>query len=730
MATLTTSYQKIAQGTAKTFGATTSRVDIYAKYNSQSTANNTTNYSVQLRLVKVSGGYIGEYSGTTVKVSSTGLTSYSASGGTGDFTSKTLATITGNVSHNSDGTKSVSMSGSMYFKAWGQTISVSGSATLPSIPRYASINSFTVNKRDETSFTFNWSADATIDYVWYSTNNGSSWTGYDVTDGTSGSFTVSGLSANSTYNCKIRVRRKDSQLTTDSSTVSQSTYDWPYCTSSPNFTIGNVLRLDFYNPLGRQITVTGIGNNNTSIFAGTTNGTYLIGFNDTNSVNTQYSSIPNQTNATYQVRVVYGSSTKTRNNGNTYSINTSACLPTFTDFDYEDRDNTILPITGDNQILVNGNSDCFFIIPTSKKAVAKNSATITKYVGTWGSVTNEVAEASGTVEKNLYDGNGSTLKVTAYDSRGLSTTVTKTITNVAYTNANITNLTTQREDGVDTKTFLIGNFNIAKVNWEAGSDTNYDNRLKYVGYSVYDNANDTWSNYYDITSSVLAVAHTSEDNNVITYSIGVDDEVQIHENGSSGGFTIGTQYKIKVLIKDGTSTTVFTPYSYQATAEATVTDGKIAYAIHKDNNGEYHFGINEMSNDNYTTEVNGDTNIKGNLYLNGSSIIESGSNTNGNWIKYADGTMICYNTIQFTNVSINNAWGALYESTAIDLGSFPTAFIDIPTVTTSVNKGTTVWVEALPNLSATALGNTWFMRPISSTGSNFWISYIAIGKWK
>lgn len=99
--------------------------------------------------------------------------------------------------------------------------------TLEGIPRYTTITSFTVSKRNETSFTFNWNTADTIDYVWYSTNDGSSWAGYDVTDGTSGSFTVSGLSPNTTYKCKLRVRRKDSQLTTDSGAVSQTTYAAP-----------------------------------------------------------------------------------------------------------------------------------------------------------------------------------------------------------------------------------------------------------------------------------------------------------------------------------------------------------------------------------------------------------------------------------------------------------------------------------------------------------------------
>ena len=133
------------------------------------------------------------------------------------------------VPHCSDGTSKVRL----YFYFAGNTSTgfhyaeTNQIITLENIPRYTSITSFTVSKRNETSFTFNWGTADIIDYVYYSTDNGSNWTGYDVTDGTSGSFTVSGLSPNTNYNCKLRVRRKDSQLTTDSTTVSQSTYKAP-----------------------------------------------------------------------------------------------------------------------------------------------------------------------------------------------------------------------------------------------------------------------------------------------------------------------------------------------------------------------------------------------------------------------------------------------------------------------------------------------------------------------
>lgn len=131
------------------------------------------------------------------------------------------------VAHNNDGSKTITWSYSLPTGISAGTVTGSGSATLTKIPRQTSITNFTVSKINETSLKFNWATADTVDYIQYSTNNGSSWTGIDVTDGKSGNFNVTGLSPGTSYNCKIKVRRKDSQLYTTSSTVVQSTYAAP-----------------------------------------------------------------------------------------------------------------------------------------------------------------------------------------------------------------------------------------------------------------------------------------------------------------------------------------------------------------------------------------------------------------------------------------------------------------------------------------------------------------------
>lgn len=743
MATLTTSYQKIGTGGVKTLGATKARIDLYAKYNSQSTANNTTNWSIEARLVITSGSYIGEYSGTTLTLSGDGISS-SQSKGTGNFKSQTLGNASGTTTHNADGTKSVTASASMKFSTWGTTLTVSGSATLPTIPRYANITNFTVSKIDETSVRYGWNVDATCDWAQYSTDNGATWYNLPPTN------IVSGLSANTTYKFKLKLRRQDSQLWTESNTVQQSTYAYPYCISAPDFTIGDNATFTFYNPLNRTIQIQMWSYTSQQFVSDliTTSGTSYTGFSDI--ADRLYASIPNSKNSQYSFDVHYGTN-KSIKVGGYYSIRGDE-TPIFEDFDYEDTNSDIINLTGNNQILVDNYSTCKFSIPT--RAIGKNSATIDSYICYYGdnyityleqnmsdywkkqyedrfnlsfdintninevacngaggweclyfpirtvagktykftfdyrnpngytplsgqagiscqiltrvddneNTSNQIAYITlnptanqniqhlevqftattsityinfnfgyaadgvtttiylGNFKLNDINGTGNILKVQVIDSRGLSTIVTKTITNIPYKNAFINELSTERKDGVDSKTFLAGKFTIYNGSWDGTNVENSQNRLKYVGYSVY--KNNAWSNYYDITNAVVSAASVRTDGNNKIYEFDYDDDIQIHENGTSGGFTLGKEFPIKVLIKDGNNSYVFTPTNYQALLNTNVSDGTVATCLHKDSNGLYHFGINCMSNDNYMVVANDNPIIDNDGKIIGNDIVK------------------------------------------------------------------------------------------------------------
>lgn len=134
---------------------------------------------------------------------------------------------------------------------------------------------------------------------------------------------------------------------------------------------------------------------------------------------------------------------------------------------------------------------------------------------------------------------------------------------------------------------------------------------------------------------------------------------------------------------------------------------------------------NEVINyEKITTDI---SNLKSNM------IVEQGSNSDGNYIKYADGTLICYNTVSKI-ISINNPyWNIGYRSDyGVSINNYPVPFLNIPTASLTVS-GFEGWTMVTSNSTTTVppkfmLLTANFTTPLTS--QNVKISYIAIGKWK
>ena len=578
---------------------------------SYSIQNNTSDVTVRLYIGRASsrsyigGGWTGSVTvdGSTHNVSGTiPYPTYIDGGGWYEIASTTYYGI----GHNADGTKTIavssSTSSSVFTPSW---CSASGNVTLTTIPRYTSITSFTVNKRNETSFTFNWQTSDTIDYVWYSTNNGSSWTGYDVTDGTSGSFTVSGLSPNTTYNCKLRVRRKDSQLTTDSSTVTQTTYkaptqsfksktettitmnwscdttanyiwyskdngsNWtavgsvnatsgsytisgltantayniktrvrrsststtydttvsaittypyPYLVSASNFTIGNNIPVNIKNPLNRSLTIYIIGNDNSVICTATrtTDGATNLGSNSS-EIDAQYASIPSSNEGNYKVRIVCSAiSRDTTTNGAKYYTNTTDCSPIFTNFTYKDGNTNIINVTGNDQVFVKGYSTVTVMIASADHMTVRKSASPKNYVASCDTLSTTANYVSGDLTISLgtiLNSGTKRIMVYAYDSRNNSASIYRDITVYDYS-VPVINATVERLNNFENQTTVSvsGSYSKLVINNDAKNTvTNVSYRYRETGGSWGDwtSFNTSVSDgYFTCTDVVLSLDNT------------------------------------------------------------------------------------------------------------------------------------------------------------------------------------------------------------------------------
>lgn len=467
---------------------------------SQSISGNYTDISWTL---KGEGGS-GYHMSGNFKVVIDGETVYSSATRIQLWVDTVVATGTKRIYHDSNGTRSFSASAEAGIYTNAVNCSGSGSWTLDTIPRYANFTTHYINGVDENNVTVTWGCDATCDYLQYSLNGGG-WTdasGYP-------NYTVGGLSANTNYNIRTRVRRKDSQLWTESGYLYFTTYDYPKPSKINDFVIGNPITASVSNPLGREYTLQLISNINGGVigsYTGTINGD-ITGFNTNSDIDRQYASMPNAQSGTYYLKVTYGNSVKTSSNA-TYSVNATQCTPTFSNFTYKDSNTKVTNVTGNDQILVKGLSNLQVTVSSANKMVANKSATPKNYVISIDTLSKTVAYSDNDLVASIGTVNSSgskRLNVRAYDSRTNSTLAYKDVTIYDYAkpviNASITRLNNFENQ---TTVKISGTYTRLTIN---GTDKNVVTKVQYR----YREVGGTWSNWVTLTSTIAEGKYTCND---------------------------------------------------------------------------------------------------------------------------------------------------------------------------------------------------------------------------
>ena len=426
------------------------------------------------------------------------------------------------------------------------------------------------------------------------------------------SSSLSGLSPGTKY--YFRYYATNSQGTSYSDgTTNATTYNYPYITGTPNFTIGNTLTISIYNPLGRRCYIYIKGANGEQNGGDNTTGTSISGYTDSGWKNFWYRTIPNSKSGTYQVRLVVTSpySRDTTVTGGTYSIKDNGTeIPNFSTSNWT-YSADLTSLTNNNQCIIKDHSTVTFSVNTA--ATSSYGASIVKYVYKWGNKTKD-----STSGNSLVGGNTNILEVDAVDSRGLikATTITL-VSGQNYVPYNIpaldySNSYTHRTDGIsnETKITLRGNLSVMKF-----GASGVNNALYITRYRVYNYSTNQWSGPYTIPTSSFTLQSSGY------FSL---NDYLIHANGSSGGFEVGKRYGIEVQIFDGQG--IAGLYS----SIILVTDGKIARDVYQDSNGDYHQGINGMATNDYVETIYGDTKIDGDISIN-SLISSSGRQSNPNF---------------------------------------------------------------------------------------------------
>lgn len=443
------------------------------------------------------GGVSGYVSCCNFKVIIDRATVYEAYGWVDVWLNQVVASGTKRIYHNDDGTKTFQASVNVSIYSSGDRSSGVKNWELTPFNRFLDITTLKVLTIDETTAIIQWATSDERDSTYYSLDGGNNWIGsatYSETltsDQKGGIFMIPNLSAGTSYNLKVKIKKTDSQQWTEKA-LTFSTYDYPHCTDAPNFTIGDRFTVTFYNPLGRSIKTVGYGADGSQIFAGETVSTSLTGFstNDANGgADAQYASIPNSTSGTYRLVVRYGDHEEWYGEERSYSIRGNE-VPTLGSLSYHDGNTTYSAITGDNQQIVQNKSHLYV---TFGDASGNYGSPISHYVIECNGNSMDIPEYGGTYNFGTVNSSRNVeLKLTAYDRRGLSASKSVTVQMLAYEPPNAT-VELYRLNNYEDETYLtvdgsvksVAGKNTMEIKYQLkesggsyGDETIIDNRVK------------------------------------------------------------------------------------------------------------------------------------------------------------------------------------------------------------------------------------------------------------
>jgi hypothetical protein len=246
-------------------------------------------------------------------------------------------------------------------------------------------------------------------------------------------------------------------------------------------------------------------------------------------------------------------------------------------------------LTGNSDTIISGRTTITFTIPSNKKAIGKNGASINRYVFICGSNEPVLANySSETVTAQVSNCSSDIMRVTAIDSRGLETTISKTVKNFkTYFSPTFVEEKVEREDGIEETAFLDCKLQFWNYNFGLKK-----NNILSIKYRAKESSSEEYSDWYQLDLSSMII-----DRENVTL-----ENVRIYSDGISAGFTVGNFYDLQLQVIDGNgdyelSTIVSSKFSLM--------DGKVAFSILKDQNGEYHIGINGMPDLNSTMKIYG-----------------------------------------------------------------------------------------------------------------------------
>lgn len=444
------------------------------------------------------------------------------------------------VGHNSDGSKQINI------RVWGNgnfsigSYDTNKTVTLDKISRYTSIKTWSVAEVGKTYAKMNWGTTDTVDWVRVYLNDSSQWTDNPGSvNGTSGSFvytgaassgasipSVSTLKPGTTYKLKCWVKRKDSQLSTTSSNIKFTTS--PVATISNlsegfSYNIGDDLNLTFDNSSENKSWLAFYIKDDSDNWEEILKTDEVIQADSytwqlSNYASIFYSKLPNDNSKKCKIEC----GTTITENKQTIScisskfvgsINVKNSDPVFTDFNYGDEDTSTQAVLGNKAYMIKNYGAMKVRIPVAKKAVAKNGASIVKYmisvdgvaIDSYEKKYSDTSEILCELGKYNTDGIG-TISIYAIDSRGnVSDTVKKSFTVLPYSLPRFSAINLKRLNDYESEIVLDFQGIISKL----PVDNVEKNTIKTIGYRYAEEGSSYPANF-SVINGVTVFSTSSE----------------------------------------------------------------------------------------------------------------------------------------------------------------------------------------------------------------------------
>jgi hypothetical protein len=115
--------------------------------------------------------------------------------------------------------------------------------------------------------------------------------------------------------------------------------------------------------------------------------------------------------------------------------------------------------------------------------------------------------------------------------------------------------------------------------------------------------------------------------------------------------------------------------------------------------------------------------------VNSNAIIERGSNANGEFVKWADGTMICTKRVTVSTAVASTSGALFWTGSVVNAGATPATFHEVHYRNISIAGSTTAFVAYFTGPSTTSFGSWYHLSELSRPSSSYTYQYVQIGRW-